>query len=303
MEQASAGPTPWDHEQYWNFRNQFRRTTRRNLEKQGLEFSLSSGYRVKPAWEEDPKKPKTRKIKLYNGKTVMVPDDDYQDFIGFRREQGKGEEPEKEISEYIEKAWLGKKIEVDGVGHIYDIVYSPTFQMMWVAFEGGAQVVFFRVPKEVFSTLKHLAESKETRLDDKNVERHVLGIEFWNIVRIRGQRTGSKYRYVYTDENSYESIGTATSRAMEQAEKDIAEKTKEKSYETKDERSKIYGATSAQAGEEAAQRKLDQAYKDVMSKIRLKFKGSKSGRKAIAEAEAIDNYKDLAKWAKTKGII
>lgn len=189
---ARAGKAPWDQG--------YKRVTKST---RGVEWSLTSGWRYVPAddWVTTPRRPQTRSITLYNGRTVQVPVDDYQDFIGFHKSE-KGLDPDSEMGMYIYHALVEQKDklqQVDGVGHIQLIEYSPTYQLLQVTFQSdGAVVVFFRVPKEVYSELMHLANSGATFIDSKGKSRHVLGKRFWDIVRIRGQRTGARYKFEYT---------------------------------------------------------------------------------------------------------
>lgn len=208
---ARSGPAPWSHEQFATWRGGYKRVNKRDAARMGVEHSPSSGWRTN-TWDKEPKKPQTKKIRLFNGRTVEVPDADYEDFIG--HQVSPHSNPDDSISQYIDKAWQGKVEEVDGVGHINNIKYSVMYQLLWVEFENdGAVVVFFRVPKEVYSELYYLATSGATSINTVDgTQRHVLGMRFWDIVRIRGQRTGSRYRYEYQIEG--ERTGTAFSREM-----------------------------------------------------------------------------------------
>lgn len=109
--------------------------------------------------------------------------------------------------------------ETEGVGHITLIEYVPTYQVMRVEFAtDGALVVFFRVPAAVYSELKYLADSKQTSISTVDgTQRHTLGMKFWDIVRIRGQRQGGRYRYEYAIEG--ERTGSAFTREMEASRK------------------------------------------------------------------------------------
>lgn len=190
----AVGPAPWS--------SGYKRVNKRTAKKSNVEWSLSSGWRYKAEqdWDKQPKKPKTRRLRLYNGREVEVPIDDYQDFIG--HQASPTSDPDSDIGKYIYKAFIEKEDSVKsvrGVGHIDEIQYAPTYQLLQVYFKSdGAAVVFFRVPKEVYSELAYLAEAGTTFIDKKGVSRHVLGKVFWDIVRIRGQITGSRYRYEYT---------------------------------------------------------------------------------------------------------
>lgn len=204
---AKAGAAPWS--------TGFKRSTRADQKKHGVEWSFSSGYRQKSEWDKSPKKPKTKTVRLYNGRTVEVPDADFEDFIGHFASPPS--DPYSEVGKYIDKAFenLDRVQEVEGCGHIVLIEYVPTYQILRVEFAtDGAVVVFFRVPKEVYSELYYLANTKQTAISAVDgTQRHVLGMRFWDIIRIRGQREGSRYRYEYVIEG--ERRGSAFEQAME----------------------------------------------------------------------------------------
>jgi len=194
---AHMGPAPWSEG--------YKRTNKRNTS--DMEWSLNSGWRKKADdWEKNPKKPQMRKVRLFNGRTVEIPIDDYTDYIGHARSPTS--ETDSDIAAYIDNAFDVTRPEriqdIEGVGHIALIEYSPTFQLLRVEFTNdGAIVVFFRVPVAVYSELYYLASSKAmsiSTVDGK--QRHVLGMRFWDIVRIRGQREGARYRYEYVQEGS-----------------------------------------------------------------------------------------------------
>lgn len=232
MARVTSGPSPWTEGH--------KRVTKRTLAKQGVEWSLSSGYRNAPKGVK-PTKYKTKYVKLYNGRTVEVPDADFEDFMGHRASPSS--DPYSDISQYIDKAFenLERIQDVDGVGHITYIEYSPTYQLLRVEFKtDGAVVVFFRVPKEVYSELKHLATTRQTMISPVDgKQRHVLGMKFWDIVRIRGQREGSRYRYEY----AIEGVRTGTQFERQMAE-GREETSSEKSYAYDEKESKARGKTT-----------------------------------------------------------
>jgi hypothetical protein len=184
-----------------------------SMEKRGIEWTHESGYRA-VRYEDQFKSRKgkngyTKRIDTITG-PVYVSEREFDDFIGHERVP-KGEE-NRYVAKYIEDAdFSGDTNNVAGVGHIASISYAPKRQLMKVQFAentetshgslGGATVVFFQVWPSVYGELAALAVSKSTFKDKKGVVRHNLGKRFWEIVRIKGQRTGSRYRYMYTDEN------------------------------------------------------------------------------------------------------
>jgi hypothetical protein len=227
---AEAGPSPWNSA-YEDFRNRFRKVTKQTEHKQGLEWSLSSGWRYKREddWASKPKKPKTKSIRIpRTGKTVEVPDADYEDFIGQRTD--KPSDPDSIVADYIDNAKWTQSI--GGVGHIAKIDYAPMRQLMSVQFLDEQtdvptdEVVFFAVPEPVYAELYYLAESGTGLIDKKGVFRHNLGIRFWDIVRIRGTKHGTRYHGEYITKTS----GKGT-QFSQQADVDIRTATKTETTE------------------------------------------------------------------------
>jgi hypothetical protein len=111
-------------------------------------------------------------------------------------------------------------------GHIGKVQYAPARQLLDVTFQrsanstggrDGDEVVFFRVPKEVYSELLYLGEDAKTIIDAQGKERHLIGIRFWDIVRIRGTNSGARYRFEYLTQGqstSQRSISRETVEAM-----------------------------------------------------------------------------------------
>jgi hypothetical protein len=193
---AEAGPAPWSADWDNPFGEKFRRITKRGHTRENVEWSLSSGWRGKKDndWASQPKQPKMKQIRLYTGRMVSVPDADYEDFFGHK--VSPPSTADDDIGAYIDGAkWTQSTA---GVGHIVKIEYAPMRQLLSVTFEtDGSEVIFFRVPKEVYSELLYLAESGSGITDRRGVFRHNLGIRFWDIIRIRGVRDASRYRYEY----------------------------------------------------------------------------------------------------------
>lgn len=190
---VTSGAAPW-HEGY-------KRVTKKTSE--GREATLTSGWRFKPedSWLKSPVKIDYKEVNLYNGRRVKVPVGDYKAFYTYQAM--KSLDPDSEIAAYIEQNFIKNKDKlhsIQGVGHIELIEYNAYGQVMQVTFKtDGSVVVFFRVPKELYSELEHLAKSESTFVDKYGNERHVLGKVFWDMIRIRGQRYGSKYKYTYTN--------------------------------------------------------------------------------------------------------
>jgi hypothetical protein len=134
-------------------------------------------------------------VKLYNGRIVQVPDADYEDFIGHLVTED-SKDPESAIAEYISTANFSQFFEMSA-GHIDKIEYAPTRTLLKVSFnKRGDVVVFFRVPRETFGELNSLKESG-TMKDKRGVPRHLMGMRFWDIVRVRGTVHSARYKFEY----------------------------------------------------------------------------------------------------------
>jgi hypothetical protein len=236
MAKATAGLAPWS-EGYEG--NPFRRFTVKQQKAAGLR-NPGKGWISKDAWDKMPKHPPMTEHILPSGQRVKVIDGDYDAYIGFQRpDTNKTVAMLAEISDAFNladsergqsKKPLGVK-HVDGVGHINWLEYNPMRQIMMVEFATDqAVVVYFQVPGNVYQILAHHAESGGTRQDGK----HMLGIEFWNYIRIRGQITGSRYRYVYTQDGMSLTGATSTDGGspISVAEKEEARKEKEQPQST-----------------------------------------------------------------------
>lgn len=133
------------------------------------------------------------------GKTYQVPDDDYRQYYGVQQD--------KSIEKYIAAAFDGSsKIEIqevgtmsDSVGHILKLEYSVMYMILRVTFRNkGSVVAYMKVPTGVAGELMTLARSNNTQVSSVDGKlRHVLGMRFWDLVRIRGTVHGSRYKFEY----------------------------------------------------------------------------------------------------------
>lgn len=111
-------------------------------------------------------------------------------------------------------------------GHIAMLSYNPVYMLLKVQFSKSCNlpdtVVFFNLPANVATTLMYLAESNAMAAPGKNgEERHAVGVEFWNLVRVRGTVHETQYSFSYT-----EGGGNMTSSRFTQADANkIAQKT------------------------------------------------------------------------------
>ena len=91
-------------------------------------------------------------------------------------------------------------------GHIAKLEYAQKEQILRVTFASdGASCLFFEVPTAVAGELIYLAKKNAVRGSDG---RHLVGIRFWDYIRIRGTLHGAKYPFEYESHGT----GLATSR-------------------------------------------------------------------------------------------
>lgn len=203
---AYAGNFPWN-------RVSDRTPSGRNRLKMSAgnyEWDMTEGWHIKRprGWVSKGKKsgaiekvqvtaPDGRKVTVYktNG---------FEDSIGFHARD------DKEMLAYAFSAFddnnktKGLVFEQDGVGHILKLEYAQNEMVLRVTFGNGAVCVFFAVPRAVAGQLFHFAQSKSVAyIDNRGISRHNLGVEFWNLVRIRGNSHGSKYPFEYVTHGYY----------------------------------------------------------------------------------------------------
>lgn len=144
------------------------------------------------------------------GKSYKVPEDDYQEFSTWMSTNRQGTGAEEGMAEYIAKGFKGSKdsFSVEGCGHIKFLEYDGYRMLLRVTFWNNDICVYFRVPLAVAGQLRVYALSQQTQISAvDNKERHLLGMRFWDLVRIRGTIHGSRYKFIYTN------IGSNTSQA------------------------------------------------------------------------------------------
>lgn len=93
--------------------------------------------------------------------------------------------------------------ERDGVdcpegSHIARIEYVERWMLLRVSFRTNNNVVVYtRVPPTVFETLRHFAEGGDVATGADGNPRHVVGMKFWDFVRVRGTVHGNRYPAIY----------------------------------------------------------------------------------------------------------
>lgn len=197
------GPFPTNTEDYKKFREEllggYKRTTKKQLERARLASSMSRGWydRESDTWGPKPKQAPERRIRSASGRYSYVPDDAYGDSLAFQKRMSNAE-----VEQYIESANFRYDTYVKHpgpVGHIARMEYSPGRTMMKVTFTNGGDVcIYFRVPTSVFGTLYWLFLEESTQISAVDgTERHAVGIQFWDLVRIRGTKHSGHYSFVY----------------------------------------------------------------------------------------------------------
>ena len=167
-----------------------------------IEWELSSGWGFKRPEDWD-KGITRRKRKLHdtNGNVYDVyyyPDVDYH--LGYSAENDQERLAIAQKAFDTENPTHGEVIKQKGRGHIAMLEYAQREHILRVTFtNNGAVCIFFDVPTAVAGELIHLADKNTTRHKDG---RHMLGIRFWDYIRIRGTQHGAKYPFEYESHGS-----------------------------------------------------------------------------------------------------
>lgn len=192
-------------------------------DEKGMEYDLSAG------WHYQRLKGWTRKVKGSNVKTkrffdlygkqhtIKVYDTNLDDSIHFHatvQTTGVNNEALDEKIFYAEEAlddsepengriWdTDKDTNGCGDGHIKRMRYSEKKQVLEVTFSNGDTAYFFRVGDIIAGQLFHFAATKSVRYVNGK-KRHLLGITFWDLVRVRGSRTGARFPFEYDYTSSF----------------------------------------------------------------------------------------------------
>jgi hypothetical protein len=208
---AVAGSFPWS----------------KSYSKDGLKYDYATGWHKPRAtgWQKDAANNKqvyTRtlyspdgtkhRIKVYgdyNKKTGVLKSTNKD---GMFYEAGEVSDIDKMLA-VAEHAFASeRKDAVEGCGHIAKLEFAMENDgyntgVMRVTFKDQVTgsdsdiCLFFNVPPAVYGTLKHHALHKTTcgyyNARGGQQQRHLLGVEFWNLVRIRGRAYGAKFPFSY----------------------------------------------------------------------------------------------------------
>lgn len=171
---------------------------------------IGASYRVM-------KHPPKKTVTLSNGRRVRVIDGDLGVPLGFSQMFGYNGASEVSTDEktgltsadYVEEAFSGRHKTHDwegDCGHIVGVHYSAYYQLLQINFRSGDTCTYFRVPSTVAGELLTFARNgalMHSTVD--GTDRHALGIRFWDLVRIRGTKHGSRYRFEYGNGGSMSS--------------------------------------------------------------------------------------------------
>lgn len=126
----------------------------------------------------------------------------YDDFLHFHNMDN-----DEDALNFAAKAFssnnpASKIVESDGAGHIRHLAYAVQEQILKVDFAKGAECYFFRVPPAVAGYLIAIARhGPDLMMKGQDGPRHVLGIKFWDFVRVRGTVASTRYPFTYSKGN------------------------------------------------------------------------------------------------------
>lgn len=143
------------------------------------------------------------------GKTKAYVIEGYDDYIGFHaNDDGEQLAYAEAAFDEVKKGGVGILSAEPSGGHITKIEYNYDSKVMRVTFRKdgrrGNQCLFVGVAASIANQLLIHAESGNTRGDG----RHLVGIRFWELVRIPHQKTGARLPFSYTGSHSTEIKGT-----------------------------------------------------------------------------------------------
>ena len=144
------------------------------------------------------------------GKQYNMPDGDIEQYIGFKK-------GDKSVEKYVADAFSSAndvKVQKTNGGHILMLEYSETYLILRVTFEKMAKegnvVVYMNVPSSVAAELLVLARSGATQYSSVDGHmRHVLGMRFWDLIRVRGYVHATRYPFEYVHDSDNYVKGTA----------------------------------------------------------------------------------------------
>ena len=116
-------------------------------------------------------------------------------------------------------------------GHIERVDYHNSSKVMRVKFRsgGGETVCYFYVPVQVYATLQNLSFGMPSRIGKDGKPRHLVGIYFWDLIRVRGTVHGNRYECCYVasgDGGGLAKVAGATEREIGRMEEENLARTR-----------------------------------------------------------------------------
>ncbi len=228
MPHAQRGPLPWDP----RFFDRYKATNALRKKKAGVgnQVLMRDGKVLSSGWVGPTRNPDAwHEVTLPNGDKNYVPKNDALDYFQFAAMEDKP----ADMGAFIAKCFnrtkgRGKYVSQEGCGHISQLRYNSTYQVLEVTFQDGTTIVCFRVPPILYAELSRDAASKSLALGFDLKARHLLGIRFWDLMRIRGSQTGMRYQFTYTSDGTQEApANMPTPGSGYGTEYSVAKRTKE----------------------------------------------------------------------------
>lgn len=275
MAKATSGPLP--------FREAYPDFAARSRSKKNLSENWALG-----GWREKPQKPAMRKIMSSLGNEYQMPGEDLDKFVQYVKHESENSseysEADKKLlkhvqtpADYIDFAFDEQRLkrlkrqqvtEMEATeGHIRYMWYNSRYMLFKVKFWNGTICCFFNVPARVVALLFSYAEHNTLapRSAKNGKPRHALGVEFWNLIRVRGTQHATRYPFEYTNNENAgprERKWTVISRWNERLGRMVQSRIKTEDIEGKDEweRERDKKFMEAINAEDAAQDALDRIY-------------------------------------------
>ena len=151
------------------------------------------------------------------GDVYLLPRQDYEELVKHfgehQSELSEGYKDGKKLyknihtpADYIDYAF-DTKLQKDNIytqecqgGHIKALTYNSLYMLLMVEFTNrGDVVVFFNLPANVANELMYLAKSNTMAPSPVDgTTRHAVGVQFWNLVRVRGTVHDTRFPFQYT---------------------------------------------------------------------------------------------------------
>lgn len=165
----------------------------------------------------------TRKLRSnLTGDVYLLPEQDYNELIN--RFQAEATDISQEYADHGKKKLANVQTPADYIdfafynpkqkavldvaecpeGHIKKLTYNPKHRVLMVEFSNNGSIcVFFNLPAELAARLMYLARNNVPALHPSTGgHRHEVGVQFWNLVRVRGTVHDTRYPFTYAENNN-----------------------------------------------------------------------------------------------------